>query len=77
VDVQYYLQQEESASSTYNMLVDRLEAVDDLVRSELTGTWDDTVDYYNGGIASDVSVVPIDSKACWKGGFVYTGTKTV
>jgi hypothetical protein len=77
VQVQYYLQQEESSSNTYNTLVDRLETVDDLVRAELTGTWDDTVDFYNGGVPQDISVVTIDNKACWRGGFTYLGTKTV
>lgn len=77
VRVEYYLQQEETSSNTYNMLIDRLEIVDDLVRTELTGTWDDTVDFYDGGTTQEVSVVTIDNKACWKGGFVYVGTKTV
>jgi hypothetical protein len=77
VRVQYYLQQEESSSNTYNTLVDRLETVDDLVRTQLTGDWDGTVDFYNGGIPQDISVVTIDNKACWRGGFIYTGTKTV
>ena len=76
VQVQYYLQQEENSSSTYNILADRLETVDDLIRTELTGTWDNTVDYYNGGVPNDISVVTIDNKACWKGGFTYLGIKT-
>jgi len=77
VTVQYYLQQEESSSNTYNTLVDRLETVDNLVRSNLGGSWDGTVDFYNGATPQDISVVTIDNKACWRGGFVYTGTKTV
>lgn len=77
VRVEYYLQHEEVSSSTYNTLIDRLETIDDLVRTELTGTWGNTVDFYDGGTALDISVVSIDNKACWKGGFVYLGTKTV
>lgn len=77
VRVEYYLQHEEISSNTYNTLVDRLEVVDDLVRTELTGTWGDTVDFYDGGTPLDISVVTIDNKSCWKGGFVYIGTKTV
>jgi len=77
VQVLYYLQQEESSSNTYNTLADRLETVDSLVRTELTGNWDDTIDFYNGGVPQDISVVTIDDKACWRGGFTYTGTKTV
>lgn len=77
VQVDYYLQQEENSSSTYNMLVDRLETVDNLVRAELTGNWDSTVDFYNGGVPREVSVITIDNKACWRGGFIYQATKTV
>ena len=77
VTVQYYLQQEESSSNTYNTLVDRLETVDNLVRSNLGGSWGNTVDFYNGGTPQDISVVTIDNKACWRGGFTYLGTKTV
>jgi hypothetical protein len=77
VRVEYYLQQEESSSNTYNTLVDRLETVDDLVRTQLTGTWGGTVDFYNGGTPQDISVVAIDNKSCWRGGFTYLGTKTV
>ena len=76
VRVEYYLQQEEISSETYNTLVDRLEKVDDLVRTELTGNWNSTVDFYEGGNPIGISVVTIDNKACWKGGFVYLGTKT-
>ena len=77
VQVQYYLQQEENSSNTYNTLGDRLEIVDSLVRTELTGDWDATVDFYNGGVPQDISVVTIDDKACWRGGFTYIGTKTI
>jgi hypothetical protein len=77
VRLEYYLQQEESSSNTYNTLVDRLETVDDLVRSELTGDWDGTIDFYDGGVPQEISVVTIDDKACWRGGFTYVGTKTV
>lgn len=77
VQVQYYLQQEENSSNTYNTLGDRLEIVDNLVRAELTGNWDGTIDFYNGGAPQDISVVTIDDKACWRGGFTYIGIKTV
>jgi hypothetical protein len=76
VNVQYYLQQEDISSSTYNTLVDRLETVDDLVRTSLTGTWNGTVDYYDGGTPQPVSVVTIDDKKCWRGEIVYIATKT-
>ena len=77
VRVEYYLQQEENSSNTYNTLVDRLEVVDDLVRSSLTGNWNNTVDYYTGGVPQGISVETIENKACWRGGFIYTGIKTV
>jgi len=76
VRVQYYLQQEDVSSTTYNTLIDRMEAVDDLVRTSLTGTWNSTVDYYNGGTPQAISVVTIDDKKCWRGEIIYIGTKT-
>lgn len=76
VSVQYYLQQEDVSSNTYNTLIDRLETVDDLVRTSLTGTWNSTVDYYEGGTPQPVTVVTIDDKKCWRGEIIYLGTKT-
>ena len=77
VQVEYYLQQTDASASTFNTLVDRLEVVDDLVRSELGGTWGNTVDYYQGGRPSPVTSVRIDNLACWRGAYTYTGIKTV
>lgn len=77
VRVEYYLQQEEVSSDTYTTLVDRLETVDDLVRTQLTGDWDGTVDFYDGGTPLGITAVTVDNKSCWRGGFVYIGTKTV
>jgi hypothetical protein len=59
-----------------NILIDRMEAVDDLVRTSLTGTWNSTVDYYDGGTPQAISVVTIDDKKCWRGEIIYIGTKT-
>jgi hypothetical protein len=77
VRLEYYLQQEDIGSSTYNTLIDRLETMDDLVRTQLGGTWDGTVDFYSGGTPSDITVVQIDKRSCWRGAYLYSGIKTV
>ena len=77
VRLEYYLQQEDIGSSTYNTVIDRLELMDDLVRTELGGMWNGTVDFYSGGVPSDITVVQIDKRSCWRGAYVYTGVKTV
>jgi hypothetical protein len=76
VRLEYYLQQTDEAESTFNTLVDRLEAVDDLVQAALGKTWSATVDYWRGGEPLKVATVTIDERACWKGGFTYTAFKT-
>jgi hypothetical protein len=76
VEVQYYLQQTDNPESTQNTLVDRLEAVDDLVRPELGATWGGTVEYYQGGVPQKLALVTIDNRKCWKGGYTYTAFKT-
>lgn len=76
VVLEYYVQQSDQPESTYNTLVDRLEAADDLVRSSLGVGWDGTVDYYQGGVPTKITQVTIDERACWKGGFTYTAIKT-
>lgn len=76
VTLEYYLEQSDQPQSTYNTLVDRLEAADDLVRTALGVSWGGTVDFYQGGVPQRVTQVTIDERACWKGGFTYTATKT-
>lgn len=77
VRLEYYLQQEDIGSSTYNTLTDRLELMDDLVRTELAGTWSGTVDFWTGGVPENVTSVTIDGRSCWRGVYTYTGVKTV
>lgn len=77
VQVAYYLQQADVPGTTFNTVVDRLEAVDALVLSELAGTWGGAVDFYRGGDPSDVSTVEVDGKQCWTGRMTYTAVKTI
>lgn len=76
VRLEYYLQQTDMSESTFNTCQDRLEAIDTLVRTELTGSWSGTVDYYQGGQPTRIDAVPVDTRACWRGGFTYTAFKT-
>jgi hypothetical protein len=75
VRVTYHLQQTDQPESTYNALLDRLEAVDDLVRTALGGRWQGTVDYWQGGTPDRVTRVEVDGRQCWRGGYTYLGFK--
>ena len=77
VQVRYFLQQTDEAESTYNAVADRLELVDQLVLTTLGKTWGGTVDYYDGAVPQDVVKVTVDDKECWRGGYTYSGFKTV
>ena len=77
VQVAYYLQQTDVPGTTFNTVVDRLEAVDALVLSQLGVTWAGTVDVYQGGSPSDVTETLVDGKQCWTGRMTYTAVKTV
>lgn len=76
VEVQYYLQQADISENTYPIVRDRLETLDDLVRSELSKTWEGTVDYSPGGRPTPLRQVPIGGRQCWTGGIAYTAIKT-
>jgi hypothetical protein len=77
VRLTYYLQQTDVAESTYNTLADRLESIDDLVRTALTANWDNTVDYYSGGEPERIDVTTVDGRQCWRGAVTYLGFKAI
>lgn len=76
VRVEYYLQQTDVAESTYNAVEDRLGGVDELVISELTGDWSETVDFYTGSSPLAIKPTTVGGRQCWQGGLVYTAFKT-
>ena len=73
----YYLQQTDVQASVYNLVIDRLEAIDALVLTELGPRWAGTVDSYQGGSPDDVASVEVDGRQCWRGAMTYTAVKTV
>lgn len=77
VRVEYYLQQSDSPEETYRTHRDRLEAVDGLVRTALDPRWGGTIDYRRAGTLVPTTVVTIDEKACWRGGYTYTAVKCI
>jgi hypothetical protein len=77
VRVAYYLQQTDVPASVYNLVLDRLEAVDGLVLSALGPTWGGTVDHYQGGSPDDVAAADVDGRQCWRGAMTYTAVRTI
>lgn len=75
VRLEYYLQQTDIPGSTYQIHRDRLEKVDDLIRTALGSRWLDTVDYWQGGVPIQPARVTIDDRVCWQGGYTYTAFK--
>lgn len=76
VEVSYYLQQADIAQNTYRTVRDRLEALDDLVRTALGKTWGSTVDYWEGGVPTPIREIEISERTCWTGAITYTAFKT-
>jgi hypothetical protein len=77
VVVTRYLQQTDSAQSTYLTVRNNLEVVDDLVLSSLGPSWSNTVGFYNGGRPSQITTVTIDGVKCWKGSMTYAAQKQI
>lgn len=77
VRLTYYLQQTDVGGPQYNLVADRLELVDDLVRTALGKTWGGTVDYYTGGEPDRIDVAAVDDRQCWRGGATYLGFKAI
>lgn len=76
VEVSYYLQQADIAQNTYRTVRDRLETLDDLVRTSLGKTWGSTVDYWQGGVPTAIREIEISERTCWTGAITYTAFKT-
>jgi hypothetical protein len=76
VRVEYYLQQTDRPQETHRLHRDRLEAIDDLMKTQLGKRWGDLVDYWAGGVLVPTTKVVIDDQTCWRGGYTYTALKT-
>lgn len=76
VEVSYYLQQADIAQNTYRTVRDRLETLDDLVRTAMGKTWGDTVNFWQGGVPTAIREIEISERVCWTGAITYTAFKT-
>lgn len=75
--VSYTLMQTDVAGSTFNLVQDRLETVDDLVVTSLGPTWGGTVQVVRGGTTRGVTSRTVDDRKCWTSSYLYTATKLV
>lgn len=76
VEVSYYLQQADIAQNTYRTVRDRLETLDDLVRTAMGKTWSSTVDFWQGGVPTAIKEIEVNERTCWTGAITYTAFKT-
>lgn len=75
VTIKYHLEVDPDGLN-YNRVLDRLESLDSLVISQLTRTWNGTVDFYRS--QSDpisMSIEQLDGRSYWIGQVIYTGFK--
>ncbi len=78
VRVDYHLFKDVSEPDfNFNTSIDRLEALDDLVLSELGKTWNSTVDYYELSEFRPPSLRTLEEREFWTVGYTYTGIKTI
>lgn len=75
VEVSYYKRADVDGSN-FNDIMNVLETITGLVRTELTSSWNSTVDYYrHQGEQPTIEQITIDGVAVWLGRFVYLGYK--
>lgn len=73
-----YFKEFDVGGTHWKDVVDSLQAVDDLVISALTSTWNNTVDYYRTQESPPtISLVTIEETSCWQGIFEYRGVKLI
>lgn len=74
VQISYYLEAENN-SNAYNLAIDRMETVEDLIHSELGINWDDNVDVMTQIQTGLPELVTIQDVECWKITQLYSGLK--
>jgi len=77
VEVSYYKRADVDGSN-FNDIMNVLETVTGLVRTELTSSWDSTVDFYrHQSEQPSITQITIDGVAVWLGRFIYLGYKNL
>lgn len=78
VIVNYYLQKDlTDAAQNYNNVIDRLETVDGIVISGLAKTWASTVSYYEMSGILTPTLIELDDREVWRGGYSYKAVQQV
>jgi hypothetical protein len=72
--INYYLEAENKPLN-YNSAIDRMEALEDLIHSELTINWSNNVDSFSQTENTLPEIVSIQDIECWKITSLYTGLK--
>ena len=76
VTVNYYLQKDLTDSAqNYNNVIDRLETVDGIVISGLGATWSSTVNHYEMSGILTPTLIELDDREVWRGGYQYKAVK--
>jgi len=78
IEVSYYLERDFAATAAnYNLAIDRIETMDDLVRTQLGKTWSSTVSHWEvSGILSP-QLIQLDGRDVWQAGYSYTATEMI
>lgn len=78
VEVTYNLEKDiAQADQNYNTAIDRLEVLDDLVRTNLGATWSNTVDYWEVTGILKPQLTLLDEREVWVCGYSYLAVETV
>lgn len=72
--INYFLEAENKRDA-YNLVIDRLEALDDLIHSTLGIRWNDNVDLFRQSQIDLPQIESIQNVECWKMSVLYTGLK--
>lgn len=77
IDV-FYTHEDKAGIDAYNKVLDALETVESLVRSEMGSRWDSLMDDYQLQQAPiDISQIDINNVICWRGHQIYTAFKKI
>ena len=77
VEIDYYIEKAPEDSLNFNVAIDALETIDDLVLSQLGKSWDSLVDYGQLREFRRPQLVEIGGRKVWRAGYTYLGIKTV
>ena len=78
VEIEHIREKEEGGDDTaFNAVLDAFETLGGLVRTNLSATWDGTVDLWNEPSEVEIDSITIEGRHCWRGKQIYKATKRV